>query len=144
MAGTITATEKHRSGKGLVRLTANILCDAAGVATKTNIGAAFGRIVGVGFDPNAGAGAVITTSATLIVYDADSGAALITYTTPAAAAYFRPSAIATLNTGVALTAGATITDVNRDIFVAGNLAVAITTGGGNATTGALYIIVQEG
>jgi hypothetical protein len=79
------------------------------------------------FDPTRGAGATITSSAVLTVTDGDTGATLFTVgaTVGAAALYFRPTAVITANTGVAVTAAATAVDVNRDIFVAGNIKATI-------------------
>jgi hypothetical protein len=144
MAGTITATAKARKGQGIVRIKAAFTVDASGDATATVIGSAFGRIVGVAYDPTAGAGATTDTNADLTITDADSGAALVTLTNAGTTArYFRPTAVVTDNAGTAITAAATAVDVNRDIFVAGNIKLTVAQGG-NATTGSISVIVQEG
>lgn len=139
MAGTITATVKSRKGLGIVRLKATITCDASGVATATVIGSAFGRIVGVGYAPG-----TLDTGADITISDADSAANLVVLTNAGTSArFFRPTSVITDSVGVAVTAAATAVDVNRDIFVAGGIKVAVAQGG-NLGAGSLFLLVQEG
>lgn len=139
MAGTITSTVKARKGQGIVRLKASITVTAGGVADATTIGSGFGRIVAIGYAPG-----TLATGADVTISDGDSGAALVTLTDAGTSnRYIRPTAVITDNAGVAVTAAATAVDVNRDIFVAGPIKVAVAQGG-NATSGTVYVIVQEG
>jgi hypothetical protein len=140
MAGTITAVAKAQKGRGILRLKATFTSDASGDASATIIGSAFGRIVGVGYDPVTGS---VATGADITITDADSGAALITLTNAGTSArFFRPSAVVTDNTGTAVTAAVTAVDVNRDIYVAGNLKLTVAQAG-NAKTGYVFIVVEE-
>jgi hypothetical protein len=140
MAGSIVTTVKARKGQGIVRLKATFTTDASGDASLTLIGSAFGRIVGIAYDPATGG---VATGADLTLKDADSGAALVTLTDAGTAArYFRPTAVVTDNVGVAVTAAATAVDVNRDVFVAGGLKLVVAQGG-VTKTGSLSVIVQE-
>lgn len=138
MAGTLTPSTTRHRGRGLVRLAATLLTDAAGVVTAASIGTAFGRIVAVEYAPG-----TLATGADITIKD-QSGAAVITLTdagtTPR---HFRPTAVITTNAGVAVTAAATATLVDRDIFVAGSLTVEVAQGG-NALTGSIAVIVDEG
>src|SRR5690349_13682238 len=105
MAGSIAGqTITHRS-RGVVCLKATFTTDGSGDASATVIGEAFGRIVGVSYDPVTGG---VATGADLTISDADSGAALITFTNAGTSAFFkRPSAVVTDNAGTAVTAAAT-------------------------------------
>jgi hypothetical protein len=144
MAGTITSTKSTGKGRGIVRITANVLCDAAGVATATVVGEAVGRLVAVGYDP-VGSGAAFDTNGDLTISDADTGAALVTLTDVGTSGrWFRPSALATLNTGVALTPGATIVDAYRDIYVGGKIKVAAAQGGNLGTCRVILVVDEAG
>lgn len=139
MAGSIVSTVQARKGTGIVRMKAAITCDAAGVATATVIGSAFGRIVGIIYDAD-----TLDTGVDITLSDADSGASILVLTNAGTNDRFiRPTQVITDNTGVAVTAASTAVDVNRDIFVAGKLKVAAAQGG-NAGAGSLTVIVQEG
>jgi hypothetical protein len=130
MAGTITSEVTARKGKGIVRIDCLVTC-VAGAVSAQKIGSAFGRLVAVIIDPTAGAGATMTSTADILLTDALTGAPIISdLSVGAAANVYRPTAVITDNVGVAVTAAATAVDVNRDIFVAGTLNLAIA----NATT----------
>lgn len=130
MAGSIVATTSSRKGKGIVRINVALTC-AGGVVDAAPIGSAYGRLIAVAFDPTAGAGATMTATADITLTDSATGATIwSTLNSGASARYERPTAVITDNAGVAVTAATTATDVNRDIFVAGPMKVAVA----NATT----------
>lgn len=130
MAGTISATTTSRKGRGLTRIDALVTAEG-GVVTAAPFGSAYGRIVGVIFDPVAGGGATMSATADVTISDALTGAPIIAdLSIGAAAAYYRPTAAVVTNAGAAITPATTANDVNRDIFVAGKLNLAIA----NATT----------
>jgi hypothetical protein len=141
MAGSVTGrTILHRS-RGVVCLKATFVTDGSGAASATVIGEAFGRIVGISYDPATGG---VATGATVTLSDADSGAALVTLSNAGTAARsFRPTANVTSNVGVAVTAATTAVDVNRDIYVAGKLKLTVAAGGATKT-GYLRVFVDEG
>jgi hypothetical protein len=139
MAGSITTVTKNRKGLGILRLKAVITCDASGNATATVIGSAYGRIVGVVYDAD-----TFDTGVDLTVTDSDSGATIFSLTNAGTSDLFiRPTAVITTSAGVAVTASTSAVDVNRDIYVAGNISVAAAQGG-NLGAGSLSLIVQEG
>ncbi len=143
MAGSIVATTSARKGQGIVRIRCDLTC-AGGAVTAAVVGSAYGRIVGIATDPTAGAGATMAATADVTITDAETGATIWSTTDIGAAArYERPTAVITTNAGAAVTAATTAPNVNRDIFVAGKLKVAVA----NATTtdtARIDIIVQEG
>lgn len=143
MAGTIVATQHVGARRGIIRVDLALTC-ASGAIAATAIGAFFGRLVGILVDPVAGAGATMTSTADILITDGLTGAPIISdLSFGAAAAAYRPTQVVTDNVGVAVTAATTAVDVNRDIFVAGPLKVAIA----NATTtdtGLLSLIFDEG
>ena len=141
MAGTIAATTVARKGRGVVRVDCDLTC-VAGAISAQPIGSFFGRLVGILTDPTAGAGATMTSTADVLLTDDETGAAIITDLTFGSAEYKRPTAVITTNAGAAVTAATTANDVNRDIFVAGKLNLAIA----NATdtdTGRISFIFEE-
>lgn len=142
MAGTALSTVTSRKGRGVVRVDIDLTC-AGGVVDATPIGSFFGRLVAVLADPVAGAGATMTSTADILLTDANTGAPIISdLSFGAAAFYYRPTVNIVDNAGVTVAAAATAVDVNRDIFVAGKLKVAIA----NATTtdtGRLTLIFEE-
>jgi len=141
MAGSITATTVAHKSRGLVALKATFVTDASGDATATVMGEAYGRLVGVSYDPATGS---VATGADLTVTDADSGATVFSLTNGGTAARFmRPTAVATTNAGAAITAATTAVDVNRDIFVAGKLKLVVAQGG-DTKTGYLTLFIDEG
>lgn len=137
MAGTITASKTTHRVRGLVRLSATLLTDAAGVVTAGSMGSAFGRVVAVEYAPG-----TLATGADIIIKD-QAGATVVSLTdagtTPRR---FRPTAVITTNAGVAVAAAATATLVDRDIYVGGPLTVEVAQGG-NAVTGAIHLLIDE-
>lgn len=139
MAGTITATVKSRKGQGIVRLKAALTCTAGGVVDAAPVGNVFGRLVAVGYAPG-----TLDTGADITVTDGDTGAAILTLTNAGTSArWIRPTTVITDNAGVAITPATTATDLNRDVYIAGPIKVAVAQGG-NATSGSITFIVQEG
>jgi hypothetical protein len=142
MAGTIVSTVSARKGKGVVRIDCAVTC-AGGVVDAATIGSAFGRLVAVLIDPAAGAGATLTSTADILLTDAVTGAQYIAdLSAGTGSQFYRPTTVITDNVGVAVTAATTAVDVNRDIFVAGKLNLAIA----NATTtdtGLISFIFEE-
>jgi hypothetical protein len=144
MAGTIVATTQARPGRGrgVVRVDLALTC-AAGAISAQSIGSFFGRLVGIFYEPTAGAGATMTATADVLLTDALTGAPIISDLAFGTARYERPSMPIQDATGTLVTAAATATDTNRDIFVAGKLNLAIA----NATTtdtGYLGLVFEEG
>lgn len=135
---TVTAGKK----RGIVRVDVALTCVAGAIAA-TPIGAFYGRLVGLYIDPVAGAGATLNSNADILITDALTGAPVISDLTAGAAANgYRPTQVVATSAGVAVTAAATATNVDRDIFVAGKLNVAVA----NATTtdtGLLSLIFEE-
>lgn len=130
MAGTITGVTTAGTKRGIVRIDCAVTC-AGGLADAAVIGAAYGRLVAVYIDPVAGAGATMTSTADILLTDSLTGAPILTdLSVGAAANTYRPTAVITDNAGVAVAAAVTAVDVNRDIFVAGKMKLAIA----NATT----------
>lgn len=139
MAGTITATSKSRKGTGIIRLKAALTTDGSGVVTAGIFGSAFGRLVAVHYAPG-----TLATGADITITDSDSGAAILTLTDAGTSnRVFRPTTVVTDNAGVAITAAATATDVNRDVYLAGPVKVAVAQGGATAS-GSITLVVQEG
>jgi len=146
MAGTVVATTSARKGKGLIRIDCDITVTGATSLTATPIGSAYGRIVAAIFEPTAGAGATMDTTADLTISDAKTGATVFSTLDFGTARSIRPTAIITSNVGVAVTAATTATDVNRDIFVAGklNLAMAnVSNAVSPGVTGYFGLVVEE-
>jgi hypothetical protein len=142
MAGTITTSVTSKKGRGLVRVELALTC-ASGAISATPIGSFFGRLVAVMSDPTAGAGATMTSTADILLTDAVTGAPILSdLSFGASAFYYRPTQAVVDNVGAAITPATTANDVNRDIFVAGKLNLAIA----NATTtdtGLLVLVFEE-
>ncbi len=141
MAGTATATVTSRKGRGLLRVSV-LLTAAGGLVDAQPIGSFYGRLVGILTDPTAGAGATMTSTADVLLTDAETGAAIFSDLSFGTAESKRPTQVITDNAGVAVAAAVTAVDVNRDIFVAGKLNIAIA----NATTtdtGRIVFLIQE-
>lgn len=138
MAGTITSTSRNKRGRGLIRVDTTLLTDASGVATATQVGSFYGRIVQFLYNGGLDASAVITVS------DGVTGAALLTYTTGTedTPVQFRPTKGIFGSTGAAVTPATTAVDTNRDIFVAGTVKVAVASGG-NVETGVVSLVIEE-
>ena len=138
MAGSIVGTTTAAKGRGIVKIKAVLTCDASGDATVTTIGAAFGRLVGVGYKPG-----TLDTGSDITVTDADTAATIFSLTNAGTSArYIRPTANITLNTGVAVTAATTAVDVNRDIYVAGKVKVVVAQGGSGGA-GEVHLVFAE-
>lgn len=130
------ATVIHRS-RGVVRLGATLVTDAAGVIAATSIGAAYGRIVALEYAPG-----TIATGATVTVTDQGGATVLVLAAAGTVARHIRPTGQITTNAGVAIAGAATATMTDRDIYVAGDLRVAVSAGG-NVLTGSIAVIVDE-
>jgi len=138
MAGTAVATViKHRS-RGIVRTNITMVTDAAGDATATTVGVGFGRLVAVFYDGG------LDISATITLKDAKGLASLLVITTgtEGTPVKLRPTRIVQNQVGADIAAGATLVDVNRDIYLSGKVTVTVAAGG-NAETGKLSLIVDE-
>lgn len=142
MAGTISATAVAQGkGRGIVRVDCLLTC-ASGAISAQSIGSFFGRLVGIYTDPTAGDGATMTSTADVLLTDAVTGAPIISDLSFGTAEYKRPTAAVVDNAGAAITPATTANDVNRDIFVAGKLNLAIA----NATTtdtGRISFVFEE-
>lgn len=141
MAGTAVATVTSRKGRGIVRVDIDLTCSGGAVSAQS-IGSFFGRLVGVLTDGTAGAGATMTTTADILLTDAATGAPILSDLSFATSDFYRPTAPVVDSAGAAITPATTANDINRDIFVAGKLNIAIA----NATTtdtGRLSLIFAE-
>lgn len=141
MAGTIAASATSGKGRGVVRIDCLVTC-VAGAVSAQPIGSVFGRLVGILFDPAAGAGATMTSTADVLLTDALTGAPIISDLSFGTGGMYRPTAAVVDAAGAAITPATTANDVNRDIFVAGKLNLAIA----NATTtdtGRISFIFEE-
>jgi hypothetical protein len=141
MAGTITAVTSSKKGRGMVRANLALTCSGGAISAQS-IGSYWGRLVGVFYEPTAGAGATMTATADVLLTDAWTGAPILSDLDFGTARYERPTKVAVGATGVAITAATSAPNVNRDIFVAGPLNLAIA----NATTtdtGYLGLVFEE-
>lgn len=141
MAGTATASVSNRKGRGLTRVDIDLVA-AGGLVDATSIGSFFGRIVGVLTDPAAGAGATMTSTADILITDGITGAAILSDLSFGTGEFYRPTKAVVDSAGAAITPATTANDVNRDIFVAGPLKIAIA----NATTtdsGRVSLLIEE-
>lgn len=77
MAGTITARTYSQKGRGVVRADCALTC-ASGAISAQSIGSFWGRLVGIFYEPTAGAGATMTATADVLLTDAWTGAPIIT------------------------------------------------------------------
>lgn len=129
MAGSAVSTVTSRKGRGIVRVDVDVTC-VSGAVSAQPIGSFFGRLVGVLTDGTAGAGATMTNTADILLTDAATGAPILSDLSFATSDFYRPTAPVVDAAGAAITPATTANDVNRDIFVAGKLNIAIA----NATT----------
>jgi hypothetical protein len=139
MAGTIVANTVEHRARGLVGLNATVVTDASGDATSTFVGVGFGRLVGVEYDGG------LDASASFTITDVKTGATVAgpyVTGTEGTAARFRPTGNIVTVAGATIAADATAPNVNRDIYVAGKLAVVVSAGG-NVETGKFKLIVDE-
>ncbi len=138
MAGTITGSKVQHRSRGLLRLKAAFTTDASGDVSLTKIGAAFGKVVGVIYDAGD-----LDTGTDITLSDGDTGATIFALTNAGVSDRFiRPTQVVTDNAGVAVTAAVTAVDVNRDIYVAGQLKLLVAQGG-NAKSGSLTLLIDE-
>jgi hypothetical protein len=142
MAGTITAvTRKAPSKRGLVSCVIDVSVTTSMAAT--TIGSFYGRLVRVLIDPVAGAGSTLTSTTDILLTDHDTGAPVLSdLSAGAAAGAYRPTEAVTDNAGAAITPATTANDVNRDIFVAGALDLALANAG-SAETGRIKLVFEE-
>jgi len=128
MAGTITATKFSSKGRGkkVTRVNLALLVTSSTTIAAAPIGSYFGKLVAVLIDPVAGAGTTMDTAADILLTDALTGAPILSdLSVGTGASAYRPTQVITDNAGVAVSAAASAVDVNRDIYVAGNLNLAI-------------------
>jgi hypothetical protein len=141
MAGSVVSTVSSRKGRGLVRVDCALTC-ASGAVTAAPIGSFYGRLVGIIYEPTAGAGATMTSTADVALTDAVTGANILTDADFGTARLERPTANIVDNAGAAVSPASTATDTYRDTFVAGKLNLAIA----NATTtdtGLISLLIEE-
>ena len=142
MAGSAAYSVTQGKRRGIVRVDVLLTCVAGAVAAQS-IGSYYGRLVGVLFDPAAGAGATMTSTADVLLTDAETGAAILSDLSFGAGGFYRPTGAVVDNAGVAITPATTANDVNRDIFVGGDINIAIA----NAVTtdtGRMVLLIDEG
>lgn len=141
MAGSAVATVSAKKGRGIVRVSVDLTC-VSGAVSAQSIGSYFGRLVGVLTDPTAGAGATMTSTADVLLTDAGTGAPILSDLSFGAGGFYRPTTPVVDNAGAAITPATSANDLNRDIYVAGPLNLAIA----NATTtdtGRIVFIIEE-
>jgi hypothetical protein len=141
MAGTIVTTVQTGKPRGVVRVNVALTC-ASGAVDATTIGKYFGKLVGIHYEPTAGAGATMTATADVLITDKKTGASLIADLDFGTARAERPTMPIQDNAGTVVTAATTANDVRRDIFVAGEVNIAIA----NATTtdtGYIGLVFEE-
>lgn len=141
MAGTAVATTTAGKKRGIVRVDILLTC-VSGAVSAQPIGAFYGRLIGLLTDATAGAGATMTATADILITDHNTGAPIISDLTFADKQNYRPTQAVVDSAGAAITPATTANDINRDIFVAGKLDIAIA----NATTtdtGLVSLIFEE-
>lgn len=138
MAGTATPSHVEHRSRGVVGTKVTMVTDAAGVATVTEVGVGFGRLVNVFYDGGLDASAVIT------VTDTKTGATLFAYTTgtEGVPVSFLPSTNVADSVGAAVTAAVENSNVWRPIYFAGKVSVAVASGG-NVETGIIKFVIDE-
>lgn len=141
MAGSAVVAVSNRKGRGLLRVDIDLTCSGGAVSAQS-IGSYFGRLVGVLFDPAAGAGATMTSTADVLLTDHATGAAILSDLSFGSGGFYRPTMAVVDSAGAAITPATTANDVNRDIFLAGKIDIAIA----NATTtdtGRISLLIEE-
>ena len=144
MAGTVVTTIVKQEGKarGIVRVGVALTC-ASGAVSAAHIGKYYGKLVGLVYEPTAGAGATMNTNADVLITDALTGASLIADLSFGTARQDRPTMPIQDSAGTVVAAADTAVDTRRDVFVCGSINVAIA----NATTtdtGYLGLVFEEG
>lgn len=139
MAGAIVSEVRVGKSKGLRRLSSSFTTTAGGAVAAHDLGAAYGRIVAIGYDAGD-----MDTGADITLSDKASGASILVITNAGTSdLWYRPSAVVRDSAGVAVSAAATAVDINRDIFVFGTLQLTIAAGGASKS-GEFYVVVDEG
>jgi hypothetical protein len=141
MAGSVAAVTRAKKGRGIVRVDIDITLEG-GALSATPIGNFYGRLVGVLTDGTAGAGATMTTTADILLTDTATGAPILSDLSFATSDFYRPTKVVVDSAGAAITPATTANDLNRDIFVAGGLSLAIANGT-TTDTGRLSLIFDE-
>lgn len=144
MAGTIVTTVRSapKSRRGSVTRVNVALTCASGAVSAAPIGKFYGRLIGIFYEPTAGAGATMTSSADVLITDATTGASLIADLNFGTARYEKVTMPIQDSAGTLVTPADTAIDCRRDLFVAGTINVAIA----NATTtdtGLLGLVFEE-
>lgn len=141
MAGTITSSTYSKKGRGIVRIDVAVTYTTS--MSAVSIGSFFGRLVRVLIDPTAGDGSTMTSTTDVLLTDGVTGAPILSDLSAGASANaYRPTEVITDNAGVAVTAATTANDVNRDIFVAGTVKLALANGGAGES-GLISLIFEE-
>lgn len=138
----ISTTVRSRKGRGVVRTNIALTC-SGGAVDAAPIGEFWGKLVGIHFEPTAGAGATMTATADVLITDALTGASLIADLAFGTARFEKVTMPIQGQTGTVVTPATTAVDCRRDIFVAGKLNLAIA----NATTtdtGYIGLVFEEG
>lgn len=143
MAGSGSAASVIHRSKGLVRCDVTLVSDASGVTTGVVTPPLFGKIVSIRHDGGAAGATPVFT-----IKDTKSGATLAVLTAAGAATpgVAIPGTLVNIETstfGTKVASGTSQTDAYKPIYAAGELTVS-QTAGGNALTGIVSIIVDEG
>jgi hypothetical protein len=141
MAGTVVTTVEVGKKRGVVRAHVALTCASGAVSAQT-IGKYYGKLVGIHYEPTAGAGATMTATADVLITDHRTGASLIADLDFGTARFERPTMPIQDTTGTVVAAATTAIDTRRPIFVAGEIDIAIA----NATTtdtGYIGLVFEE-
>jgi hypothetical protein len=123
-----------------VKLIAAFTTDASGDVTVGDIGAAYGTLEQVKYNPGSG-GTVLDTGVDITITDKTTGATVFSLTNAGTTGrVIQPTVIPTTNAGVAVTPGAGY-DVAKPV-VSGELRMVVAAGG-NAKSGSIELVVAE-
>lgn len=140
MAGSIVGRKTYHKSRGITRLNVAITVDASGDATISDIGAAFGRLVGILYAPGSSG---LDTGADITLKDKVSGATIFTLTDGGTSGLLiHPQILAAAQTKTAQTPAAGLV-VNTDIYLAGELQLVVAQGG-VSKSGSIAFIIDEG
>ena len=144
MAGTIVTTIRKapKPKRGATRVNVALTC-ASSTVTAAPIGKYFGKLIGIYFEPTAGAGNTMTTTSDVLITDATTGASLIADLDFGTARYEKVTMPIQNSAGAVITAADTAPDCRRDLFVAGTINVAIANCTEAAATGLLSLVFEE-
>lgn len=137
----VVTVDRAPKGRGVVKVDLALTCVAGAIAAE-DIGSFYGKLVGIVYEPTAGAGATMTSTADVTITDATTGASLIADLDFGTARYERVTMPIQDTAGTVITAADTAIDTRRDLFVHGKLKLAIA----NATTtdtGYLGLVFEE-